>query len=291
MSFGMDSILVSKASLSTTLSEEVVSVDFLMQGQIGDIYKVHTPTKAYILKTSEQPEFLSIEAKMLEDIKKYDILTPHIYEAKPQSLLLEYIHSSPQTQEQKERAAAEALAKLHTVSNDARMYGYYYNTSIASFVQNNEQTHYAWGLFLAQMRLLPMAKKCYDLGAISLAQVQHIEGICRSMYRYFDVTSIYPSLLHGDLWGGNILFNMSGATLLDPALYFGDKEMEIAYIVMRGTFGKTFLDHYTAQHPLSEDFFEHKLPLYQLYPTLVHLALGQKEYVPTLEGLLKKLKL
>jgi fructosamine-3-kinase len=261
-----------------------------MQGQIGDIYKVHTPTKAYILKTSERQDFLSIEAKMLEDIKKYDISTPHIFDAKPQSLLLEYIPTSPQTQEEKEHAAAEVLAKLHSVSNDARMYGYYYNTPIASFMQNNEQTHYAWGLFLAQMRLLPMVKKCYDLGVISLAQVEHIEAICRLMYRYMDVTTIQPSLLHGDLWSGNILFNMKCATLIDPALYFGDKEMEIAYILMRGTFGKTFLQHYTAQHPLSKDFFEHKLPLYQLYPTLVHLALGQKEYIAVLENSLKTLK-
>jgi len=114
--------------------------------------------------------------------------------------------------------------------------------------------------------------------------------LCRDLYTRMDMASITPSLLHGDLWSGNILFNMNGATLLDPALYFGDKEMELAYILMLDTFGETFFERYEEVHTLSEDFYDVKVPLYQIYPLLVHVALYGGSYVSQLERLLKRLK-
>jgi len=179
---------------------------------------------------------------------------------------------------------------LHSVSNDARMYGYYYDTTIGPFTQKNEQTQYNWGLFLSQMRILPMAKICYDKNAITRDMLTRIEILCRDIYKRIDMTTITPSLLHGDLWSGNILFNINGATLIDPALYFGDREMDLAYAMMLDTFGDTFFNAYAEVHPLSEDFYEVKVPLYQIYPLLVHVALYGGGYVSQLEQTLKRLK-
>ena len=275
--------------LSRVLDKDILSIDFFAKGQIGDIYKVYTVDKAYILKTSQASDRLQIEANMLEDINKYDITVPEVYDVTQTHLLLEYIEENRQAKCTQEIEAAKVLSALHSVTNDSRMYGYYYDTTVGPFSQKNEQTQYNWTLFLGQMRILPMAKICYEKGQLSKEFMVRLEGLCRNLYKRIDMSAITPSLLHGDLWSGNILFDMNGATLIDPAIYFGDKEMELAFILLFDTFGETFFREYEEVHPLSEDFYEVKVPLYQIYPLLVHVALYGGSYVDQLEQVLKRL--
>ncbi len=275
--------------LSQILDKEIHSIDFFTQGQIGEIYKVHTADQSYILKTSQPSDNFNIEANMLQDIYKYELPVPSVYGFSETYLLLEYIEETKQANCTEETEAAKVLSALHSVSNESRMYGYYYDTTLASFSQKNEQTQYNWTLFLGQMRIMPMARFCYDKGQISKQTVGRLEGLCRDLYKRIDMSAITPSLLHGDLWGGNILFNMKGATLIDPAIYFGDKEMELAFILLFDTFGETFFRAYEEVHPLSDDFYEVKVPLYQIYPLLVHVALYGGSYVGQLEQVLKRL--
>ena len=169
------------------------------------------------------------------------------------------------------------------------MYGYYYDSTIGPFPQKNEQTQYNWTLFLGQLRIMPMARRCYDEGKISKQMVERLEGLCRDLYKRIDMSTIHPSLLHGDVWSGNVLFEREGACLIDPAIYYGDREMELAFILLFDTFGETFFNAYGEVHPLSEDFCEIKVPLYQIYPTLVHVALYGGSYVGQLEQILKRL--
>jgi len=283
-------INVDKERLASSIENEIISVDFFQKGQIGNIYKVRTVDESYILKTAQPSDRFKTEAEMLLDINKYNIPVPQVFDVSDRYLLMEYIEENSVTDTFKELQAAKSLSDLHSVTNESRMYGYYYNTTIASFSQKNEQTQYSWGLFLGQMRIMPMAKICYDRGELSKEHVDQLEILCRDIYKRIDMNSITPSLLHGDLWSGNILFNHRGATLIDPAIYFGDKEMELAFILMLNTFGDTFLNTYTDVHPLSDDFYETKVPLYQIYPYLVHVALYGSAYLPGLEEQLKRLK-
>jgi fructosamine-3-kinase len=279
-----------KEHLSRKLDKEVNTIHFFAKGQIGDIYKIDTSESSYILKTSEPSDRLITEAKMLQDINKYDIPVPKVYAAAETYLLLEYIEEKRLEKEIQERTAARVLADLHSVTNESRMYGYYYDTTIGPFRQNNEQTQYNWGLFLGQMRIMPMAAVCYDRGQLDRQTMERLERLSRDIYKRIDMSTIMPSLLHGDLWSGNILFNIKGAVLIDPALYFGDREMELAFILMFNTFGETFFNAYTDVHPLSDDFYDTKVPLYQIYPTLVHIALYGGAYTGQLENLLQRLK-
>jgi fructosamine-3-kinase len=171
------------------------------------------------------------------------------------------------------------------------MYGYYYDTTIGPLRQINEQTQYNWALFLGQMRILPMAKFCYEKGVLPQVLLERLEWLCANLYKYIDMSAITPSLLHGDLWSGNMIFNREGVHFIDPALYYGDREMELAFILLFDTFGERFFRSYAEEHSLSEDFYEVKVPLYQIYPTLVHVALYGASYLGGLEALLKKLKL
>jgi len=281
---------IDKTYFQNILNEEILSVDLLTHGQIGPIYTLQTPTKKYLLKTSEPSDRLQTEAKMLKDIYKYEIAVPRVFDVSSTHLLMAFIEESNMSVRSRELAAAKVLAKLHSVTNESRMYGYWYDTTIGPFEQKNEQTQYNWGLFLGQMRIMPMAHICYDKGVLSRGVLERLERLCRDIYRRIDISKITPSLLHGDLWSGNILFNMNEAVLIDPALYFGDREMELAFILMFDTFGKIFFDAYTKVHPLSEDFYDVKVPLYQIYPFLVHTALYGSAYTGGLEQRLNLLK-
>ncbi|MCO4844516.1 MAG: fructosamine kinase family protein [Sulfurovum sp.] len=276
--------------LSEALGQEVDALDFLQQGQIGGIYKASVEGQSYVVKTSTQVGKLAIEAKMLNDLHDAKVRVPKVIMAKESLLVLEYIKSVKQDKCTQESEAAKVLSTLHTVTNESRMYGYYYDTTIGPFSQHNEQTQYNWILFLGQMRIMPMARLCYDEGKISKQMLESLEGLCRDLYKRVDMSTIHPSLLHGDVWGGNVLFEGEGACLIDPAIYYGDKEMELAFILLFDTFGDTFFNAYSEVHPLSEDFYESKVPLYQIYPLLVHVALYCGSYVGQLEQILKRLK-
>jgi len=280
---------IDKTYFQNILDEEILSIDYLTQGQIGAVHTLQTPTQKYLLKTSASSDRLLKEAKMLEDIFKYEIRVPKVFDVSQRHLLMEYIESVPLSRQIQEKEAAKILAQLHGVTNESRMYGYWYDTTIGPFEQKNEQTQYNWSLFLGQMRIMPMARICYDKGLLPKGLLERLDRLCRDIYRRIDMSKIAPSLLHGDLWSGNILFNMNGAVLIDPALYFGDREMELAFIVMFDTFGETFFDAYTKVHPLSEDFYDVKVPLYQIYPFLVHTALYGSAYVGGLEQRLEML--
>ncbi len=279
-----------KEKLSAALGRTVESLDFFQQGQIGGIYTAKVDNQNYVVKTSDQKDKLVIEAKMLGDLYDANIRVPEVILSQESFLVLEYIETVKQDKGTQEIEAAKLLSGLHSITNESRMYGYYYDTTIGPFSQTNEQTQYNWTLFLGQMRIMPMARHCYDDGKISKQLLERLEGLCRDLYKRIDMNTLYPSLLHGDVWSGNILFDKVGACLIDPAIYYGDKEMELAFILLFHTFGETFFNAYSEVHPLSEDFYENKVPLYQIYPVLVHVALYGGSYRRELEEILKRLK-
>ena len=278
-----------QTKLSEALGQKVDNLDFFQHGQIGDIYKACVEGQTYIVKTSSEVDKLLLEANMLGDLHDANIRVPKVILAKESFLVLEYIESVKQAKCTEEIEAAKLFSILHSAKNESRMYGYYYDTTIGPFPQKNEQTQYNWTLFLGQMRIMPMVRRCYDEGKISKHMVERLEGLCRDLYKRIDMSIIHPSLLHGDVWNGNVLFEREGACLIDPAIYYGDKEMELAFILLFDTFGETFFNAYGDVHPLSEDFYEVKVPLYQIYPLLVHVALYDGSYVRQLEQILKRL--
>ena len=280
-----------KEALSEVLGQDVKRLALLQQGQIGGIYLASVEDQRYVVKTSDQREKLAIEAHMLEDLHEAKIRVPQVILSKGPFLILEHIETMDQAKVTQELDAAKLLSRLHSITNESRMYGYYYDTTIGPFPQKNEQTQYNWTLFLGQMRIMPMARYCYDLGKIPKQMVDRLEALCRDLYKRIDMRTIYPSLLHGDVWSGNVLFEKEGACLIDPAIYYGDREMELAFIRLFGTFGETFFNAYEEIHPLSDDFFESKVPIYQIYPLLVHVALYGGSYIVELGRTLKRLKI
>ena len=192
--------------LSEALGQYVKRLELLQQGQIGGIYLASVEDQRYVVKTSEQTEKLAVEARMLEDLYEVKIRVPNVIMSKGSFLVLEHIETMNQAKTTQEIESAKLLSRLHSVTNESRMYGYYYDTTIGPFPQKNEQTQYNWTLFLGQMRIMPMARRCYNEGKIPKQMVERLEGLCRDLYKRIDMSTIYPSLLHGDVWSGNVLF-------------------------------------------------------------------------------------
>jgi fructosamine-3-kinase len=95
-------------------------------------------------------------------------------------------------------------------------------------------------------------------------------------------------LLHGDLWSGNILCGPDGKPcLIDPAIYFGHREMDLAFSRLFGGFDAKFYEAYESILPL-EPGFEGRIGVYNLYPLLVHLNLFGTAYLPGIEKTLNR---
>ncbi|MEZ5473364.1 MAG: fructosamine kinase family protein [Marinicella sp.] len=96
------------------------------------------------------------------------------------------------------------------------------------------------------------------------------------------------SLLHGDLWSGNVLFDAQNVWLIDPAVYFGDSETDIAMTEMFGGFPEAFYAAYQSVKPLSSAYPKKRI-LYNLYHYLNHYNLFGSAYLPACERGFQKL--
>ena len=95
-----------------------------------------------------------------------------------------------------------------------------------------------------------------------------------------------PSALHGDLWSGNFLCDeKKKAVFIDPAVYFGHREVDLAMSMLFGGFSKEFYSIYDEEFPLLEGFLNRK-EYYNLYPLLIHLNLFGRSYTPSIKAII-----
>ncbi|MEQ9695695.1 fructosamine kinase family protein [Shimia sp. SDUM112013] len=135
-----------------------------------------------------------------------------------------------------------------------------------------------WPAFWAERRLLPNSDRLQgDLR-------KRLEILCRHLPDLLP-QSPRKSLLHGDLWTGNALFTQKGAYLIDPACYYGDAEVDLAMLHLFGHPPPAFWDGYGPTLPA----WSARLPLYQLWPALVHLVLFGDSYRPLVDTRLARL--
>lgn len=168
------------------------------------------------------------------------------------------------------------LATLHRNYGSDR-YGLDYPNYIGRLPQPNTW-HEDWITFFIQCRIEIQLHAAVDKGLIR----KSLAGRFGNLYsRLQDLLPIEkPSLLHGDLWGGNFVASSEGeAVLFDPAVYYGHREMELAFTKMFGGFDDEFYQAYNEAWPL-ERGFDSRIAIYNLYPSLVHLNLFGTSYLP-----------
>ncbi len=170
------------------------------------------------------------------------------------------------------------LAHLHLTHS--KEFGFENDNYIASLTQKNLHSD-SWVDFFIEQRLEPLLGKAYFDKLIPLEFLKKFKAIYSKMESIFPNEK--PSLFHGDLWSGNVISNSSGQPcLIDPAIYFGHREMDLAFSRLFGGFDSRFYDSYESILPLEPDF-EARMGVYNLYPLLVHLNLFGSAYLPGIE--------
>lgn len=249
-------------------------------GDIASSYLLDTTQGEVFAKILDAPEgfrMLQAEQDGLKAISRTNTLeVPGVLGCAPipqgACLLLEYIPPGTGSQAASE-ALGRGLAAMHRAT--APTFGYPRPNFIGSLPQKNNENP-SWATFFVQNRLVPQYNMARSRNLLSEAEIPDpalMEHQVTSL-----VPDIRPSLLHGDLWGGNYLIASDGNPyLIDPAVYYGHSEVDLAMSMLFGGFPRAFYDAYFEVLP-KQPGFERRVQLYQLYYLLVHLNLFGRSY-------------
>jgi hypothetical protein len=215
------------------------------------------------------------EAKGLELLKSCRFIIPDvIYQGSDNGfsyLIMNYIDNSSGNMNWIK--FGEYLAKMHLVTNET--FGLDHDNYIGSLEQKNTISD-TWFEFYTQQRLMHLTRIAYDKTLLGKKEISMMESIC---YQLADIIpKENPSLIHGDLWQGNLMSNLSGAPILiDPAIYYGHREMDLGMLQLFGQISTSTINSYNEFYPL-EKGWQDRIPIHQLYPLLVHLILFGESY-------------
>lgn len=174
------------------------------------------------------------------------------------------------------RNFAGGLAKLHSAtSTSGGHYGLDHDNYLGRRRQSNRWTA-SWPDFYRDQRIVPMIDLARQKGRLDSGRERRLNGLAE---RVGDLLTHDepPCLIHGDLWSGNFLSAGDQPVILDPAVYYANREVELAYIQLFGGFPGGFMDAYSHECPLDPGYSDRR-PLLQLYPLLVHLISFGEDY-------------
>ncbi len=239
-----------------------------------------------VAKLAQGRSTFLIEAWMLDYLKQHSALpVPAVLHATENLLLLEYLESGDELDARAQEHAAGLLAALHDIT--APKFGLIKDTVIGSLHQPNPRTT-SWLAFFRDDRLLYMARAALDEGAIGAPLMARIEKLAARLGDFLEEPE-KPSLIHGDMWAGNVLAKGGRITgFVDPAIYYADPEIELAFSTLFSTFGEPFFARYRELRGIREGFFEVRRDIYNLYPLLVHTRLFGGGYAASVERTLAR---
>ncbi len=260
-------------------------------GSINDCYRISSSKSGvtFFVKlnsASEFPGMFQAEAKGLEMIRTHSTFEiPEVITVEKEGntafLIIDWLEAGSRDKDFWQLFAVN-LANMHRQS--AQEFGLDHHNYIGSLIQRNTQLS-SWAEFYITMRLEPQLRMAADKGLADITLIKSFDRLFGRLHDLFPVEQ--PSLLHGDLWSGNFMCTDSGdATIFDPAVYYGHREMDIAMSKLFGGFDREFYEHYQRTFPMENDW-EQRIPLGQLYPLLVHVNLFGASYLAQLKSCLR----
>ncbi|MFL0684517.1 MAG: fructosamine kinase family protein [Algoriphagus aquaeductus] len=270
-------------------SVHFISASLVAAGNHNQGVQLNTSEGSFFLKLNfdHERDILKKEAEGLQKLAKSTFLkipksVAHGRVEDYNYLLSEFIPSSRPHPEYWEDLGM-GLAHLHLNHQD--QFGLEYDNFIASLPQKNHALD-NWLDFFIEHRLEPLLGKAYFDRLIPLEFLKKFQTLYPKLESLFPKEK--PSLLHGDLWSGNVLCGADGRPcLIDPAIYYGHREMDLAFSRLFGGFDAKFYEAYESILPL-EPGFETRIAVYNLYPLLVHLNLFGTAYLPGIEKTLNR---
>ncbi|MDJ0948776.1 MAG: fructosamine kinase family protein [Alphaproteobacteria bacterium] len=260
----------------------------LSGGCIAEVYRVELANGGRVVaKVAAGQGDLELEAWMLRYLAAHSELpVPAVLSADADVLIIDYVETAGGISASAQAHAAELLAALHAI--EAEQFGLERDTLIGPLHQPNPRRD-KWLDFFAQHRLIHMGREALDARRIPPSLMARIETFAGRLHEWLEEPAA-PALIHGDMWGGNVL-TLDGriAAFVDPAIYYADPEIELAFSTLFSTFGAPFFARYGELRPLAPGFFEARRDIYNLYPLLVHARLFGGAYAAQVDGILKRL--
>lgn len=275
-----------KKSVEDTLTSqfekpvEISEIRSLGGGCINEVYSLQTNSGKYFIKYNSAAAFPgmfekeAVGLKILADTKTIDIpevicsgeIGTNAY------LILQFIETGLISGNFWNDFGTR-LADLHR--NTSEYFGLDHDNYIGSLVQNNTP-HSDFISFFISQRIEPQLKEARNKGAFNQSETRYFDSLFNSIHNIIPVEK--PSLIHGDLWSGNYMVSANGSPcLIDPAVYYGHREADIAMTQLFGGFQPEFYHAYNQAWPM-EKGWQKRMDIFNLYPLLVHVNLFGGSY-------------
>lgn len=250
-------------------------------GSINDTYRVKTDKQTFFCKINSQatlPGLFDAEQNGLALLASQQLIRiPKVIANEQingtQILILEWIEQGLKSDAFWETFGRQ-LATLHHVHHN--QFGLATNNYMGALPQSNKLTD-SWTDFFIHQRLQPQINLALDHKLLEPAHAKHFEKLYQQLGVIFQAEP--PTLLHGDLWSGNFLCDDKGKpVLIDPAVYYGHRSMDLAMTTLFGGFDARFYESYNYHFPLPTNYRQ-QWEVCNLYPLLIHLNLFGKSYL------------
>lgn len=264
-----------------SLSGGSISSAYVLEGKDSNYFlKVNSQSDAYDMFVAEQTGLKAIEETNTIAVPKVhhvDTLEGKAF------LLMDYVESK-QASSDDFKTLGTQLAHLHL--NHHKSFGFSSDNFIGSLPQSNTQ-HTNWAEFYWHERIAPQLKLAEQKKLLNSNEIPSSQTAI-SVFESLLGNEVKPSLLHGDLWGGNYLIAVNATPyLIDPAVYYGHSMVDIAMSKLFGGFGDGFYSAYHKIIPPTPNYND-QIELYQLYFLLVHLNLFGRSYYGSVADILRR---
>ncbi len=258
-------------------------------GSINNAFQVETTQGRFFIKLNDAsrfPDMFEAEKRGLKLLGQSSFVIPEPFKVgtleNSQFILMEWLEKgTPKTGFWDE--FGRHLSALHSITSEH--FGLDHGNYIGSLPQSNSE-HETWVDFLREERLIPQMKLAEKRGQLTSNMKLGFDALFAELESIFPKEK--PSLLHGDLWSGNMMIVQDGTPcIFDPAVYFGHREIDLAMMALFGGFGNAWVETYNEVYPL-ENGWKDRISIGQLYPLMVHVNLFGGGYRQSVESILQK---
>ena len=260
----------------------------------NNCYKIKINKKFFVVKSFKDKKFFTkailAEKQNLEFLKSLNLkFFPEIIAYNENVLIINFIKNDNVYSKPSIDSFLNSIIQMHSKKN--KKFGLNFDTQIGGIIQPNKQS-FNWCNFFLENRLNYIFELISKLNPMPNEINIKIEKLLNKLNNFFP-SNISPTLLHGDLWKGNILFlNNKFVGLIDPGSFYGHNELEIAYLkwLSPELINNNFIEKYSEHFKIDKNYYIYE-PIYQLYYSLMNVYLWNRMYIQEADKILNKIKL
>ena len=257
-------------------------------------FKLIIDKKIYVAKLFKDKKFFSnsilAEKQNLEYLKSFNLkFFPEIKAFNENILIIDYIKNDDSFSKNSRESFLNAVIKIHSIKS--KQFGLNFDTQIGGMMQPNNQNS-NWCNFFSENRINYIFELISNSNPMPSEINFKIEKLLKKINNFLP-SNIKPTLLHGDLWSGNILFfNNKFAGFIDPGSFYGHNELEIAYLKWLSPkfIDNNFIEKYNDYFEIDKNYHIYE-PIYLLYYSLMNVYLWNRLYIQEIKKILEKIKI